>query len=134
MIKIGLDIHGVIDTNPEFFSALTKLLSFNNGTDQICEIHILTGSRLGNGKIRELLDENKIKYHHLFSISDYLNENCVPELEKSTKENPFFKKEDWDLVKADYCRRNEIDLMVDDTDAYIEHFTTPFARYYSRDK
>ena len=139
-MKIALDIHGVIDTNPEFFSQLTNLFMFTNvecawqKDYKEKEVHILTGSRLTDGKIPELLRSYGIYYTHIFSIADYLKEHGKKELPQSTPENPWFCKEEWDMVKADYCRRHEIDLCLDDCDAYFEHFTTPIARYYSKDK
>lgn len=134
-MKIALDIHGVIDTNPEFFSQLTFAISGDAqeyGLEH--EVHILTGSRLGSGEIEYQLKEMNINYTHIFSIADYLKEYGKKELPQSTPENPWFCKEEWDMVKADYCRRNKIDLCLDDCDAYFKHFTTPIARYYSKDK
>lgn len=126
--QIALDIHGVIDTNPKFFSALTDSLSKNGYWD----VHILTGSRLSDGKIKEYLQKNHIKYTHLFSISDYLKEKGCPELPQSTQSNPWFSDEDWNKAKAWYCHEKRIELCLDDNSAYFEHFKTPIARYYSK--
>ena len=126
--QIALDIHGVIDTNPEFFSALTHTLANNSHWD----VHILTGSRLGDGKIKEYLKSNNIKYTHLFSISDYLKEKGFKELPQSTESNPWFSDEDWNKAKALYCQERKIELCLDDNNAYFEHFKTPIARYYSK--
>ena len=131
-MKIALDIHGVIDTNPKSFSELTTTLYFDEKT--LNEIHVLTGSRLGDGKIKKELKDMNIFYTHIFSIADYMNMENYPELPQSTPEDPWFCKEDWDKVKADYCRRHKIDLCLDDCDAYFQHFTTPIARFYSKDK
>lgn len=130
-MKIGLDIHGVIDTNPKFFSQLSKAIW---DWDDETEVHILTGSRLGDGKIREQLKEMDIDYTHLFSIADYLAEIGAKELPQSTPENPWFCKEAWDMAKADYARKHQLNLVLDDCDAYFKNFTTPIARYYSKDK
>jgi len=67
MHSIALDIHGVIDTNPVFFANLTAALTY-----PFWEVHVLTGSRLGNGRIEEWLIKNHIFYTHLFSIADHL--------------------------------------------------------------
>jgi len=128
-MKIALDIHGVIDTNPVFFAELAFAVCMQNH-----EIHILTGSRLGNGNIREWLDEEGIVFTHLFSIADHLREIGARELPQSTEENPWFCKKEWDIVKAEYCKEHKIDLCIDDCDSYLPHFITPIARFYSKDK
>lgn len=123
--KIALDIHGVIDTNPEFFARLTEAL-------WICgwEIHVMTGSHLEEKGIRTQLEAWGIKYTHLFSISDYHRK-------KGTKmwgdpQNPWMDAETWNKTKADYCEQHNIPLCFDDRDAYRDYFNTPFARFYSR--
>ena len=62
-MKIGLDIHGVCDTNPEFFKELTRLF-FQAGH----EIHILTGRRESDGALNEI-KELGLDYTHFFSIT-----------------------------------------------------------------
>ena len=37
-MKLGLDIHGVIDSNPESFAFMSQSVIANNG-----EVHIITG-------------------------------------------------------------------------------------------
>jgi hypothetical protein len=138
-MKIGLDIHGVIDTNPEFFSQLTQMInnsypySYPDGV-RPHEVHIMTGSRLNNGKVQKWLKDNNIFYTHLFSISDYLKENNHKELYMSTETNPWFFDKDWNVAKADYARDHNLDLVLDDNNDYFPHFTTPIARFYSKDK
>jgi len=135
-MKIGLDIHGVIDTNPEFFRKFTEGLKigYNRMNHDCAEIHILTGSRLGDGKIKEQLEEMGISYTHLFSISDYLKDKGCQELYMSTDSNPWFFDKDWNMAKADYARAHKLDLVLDDNNDYFPHFTTPIARFYSKDK
>jgi hypothetical protein len=125
--QIALDIHGVIDTNPVYFSFLTKSLK-----EQNWDVHILTGTRLTDGKIVEWLKNNNINYSYLFSISDYLKQKGCKELEGSTEFNPLFCDEEWNRAKAKYCLENNIQLCLDDNNAYFEHFKTPIARYYSK--
>lgn len=131
-MKIGLDIHGVVDTNPKFFSALTN--SLESDPVNPWEIHIMTGSRLADGKVKEWLDQNEIFYTHLFSISDYLKQNNHKELYMSTESNPWFFDKDWNVAKADYARDHNLNLVLDDNSDYFSHFTTPIARFYSKDK
>jgi len=124
-IKIGLDIHGVVDSNIDFFKVLSKLL-VDNGH----EVHIITGAKIE--KELPFLKKNKISYTHLFSITD-----C--HVEKGTKimwdekNDPHLDTYLWDKAKAEYCKKHNIDIHFDDSDIYNYFFKTPYARYFSKD-
>jgi hypothetical protein len=127
-MKIGLDFHGVIDAMPEFFSFFTKAM-ISAGA----EVHIITGGATEDDK--KLLKEHNIQYTHIFSITDYHKEKGT----KTTKPHPkhgfmMVSDEEWDRTKGDYCRREGIDLHIDDTTVYNEYFTTPFARLWSHNQ
>ena len=62
-MKIGLDIHGVLDVNTKFFSQLTEALMYFGW-----EIHIITGGSLENGDIERHLSKLDIHYTHIFSV------------------------------------------------------------------
>lgn len=126
-MKIGLDIHGVIDENKKFFSELTQLLVANGH-----EIHVITGPRLTTRLVEELT-EFGIAYTHLMSITDYLISKNTP-IEWDDRGNPHVDHYTWDRVKADYCLEHRIDMHIDDSDAYNYFFKTPYARYYSKTK
>lgn len=128
-MKIGLDLHGVITDMPEFFSRLMLSLSFSG-----FEIHIITGG--SKKKALEELTKLNIRkgfnYTHLFSILDYHIEKDTPQTGWNKEyNNPEFDDEVWDRTKADYCRKHKIDLMIDDSLIYNNHFTTPFARLWT---
>lgn len=118
-LKIGLDIHGICDANPEFFSELSRLF-VNAGHD----VHIITGRRVSDGALKEIKDLG-LSYTHFFSISDY-------HVEKGTKVweddegNPWLEGELWDRTKGDYCAKNQIDFHIDDTARYGDYFKTTF--------
>ena len=120
-MKIGLDYHGVIKTSPEFFAALTRSLLFCKGEDN--EVHLITGmTRDDTNKIKAA---DKIGYTHFFSITDFLIEqNTLYTLDKHNR--PIFEEVCWNKVKADYCEKNKIDIMIDDTECYGKYFKTPF--------
>lgn len=124
-IKIGLDLHGVIDARPEFFRELTKLF-VDNGH----EVHIITGSKIEHEmeKIKSL----NVSYTHLFSITDHhmdIGTNIVWD----EKGNPHLDAYLWDKTKAEYCKEHGIDLHLDDSDTYGYFFKTPYTRFYSKD-
>lgn len=123
--KLGLDIHGVIDSLPEVFSFLSKAVVDAGG-----EVHILTGSKIEQAK--EELKKYNITYTHLFSIQDYHEKLGTPTKGTHPKYGfPMIDDDAWDLTKGDYCRKHNISIHIDDTLVYNENFTTPFARLWS---
>ena len=128
-IKISIDIHGVIDALPEFFSVMSNLF-----VDGGHEVHILTGGTWDK-KLESQLEYFCISWTHSFSIYDELirrGTKIVGEVQfpDGTIQKKF---EDgaWDQVKGEYCKEHNILLHIDDTLIYNEHFTTPFARLWS---
>lgn len=125
-LKIGLDIHGVISKNPEFFRIITKLL-----VDAGHEVHIITGGSL---KATELeLKIYGVHYTHFFSVYDHLISNGYrTEGEVRFPDGTIQKKfidGVWDRVKGEYCSKMGIDMHIDDTDNYQKFFKTPFCLY-----
>ena len=70
--KIGLDIHGVINTLPEFFTFLADSFIKNGG-----EVHIITGGSWTK-KLDDKIKSIGIKYTHKFSVYDHLIEVGEP--------------------------------------------------------
>jgi hypothetical protein len=120
-MKIGLDLHGIINTHPVFFAELSKLF-----VEAGHEIHVLTGSHLVDSKIPEELEKYGIKYTHLFSIADYHRENKTNGMWYDTNGDPWVTDEEWDRTKSEYCKRHDISFCIDDTARYANHFETPF--------
>lgn len=118
--KIGLDIHGVCDANPEFFAKLSKLF-----VEAGCEVHILTGRRESDGALKEI-EELGLSHTHFFSISDY-HQRVGTKMTNDKDGNPWMDDETWDRTKGDYCKEHKIDFCFDDTERYGQYFETPFA-------
>jgi len=122
-LKIGLDIHGVTDSNPFFKAMAAAMIQAGH------EIHIITGASTEKAK-RDLgkldMDEGK-DYSTIFSITDYLIEKNVTVHWKDPS-NPMFPDEDWNMAKAEYCRSNEINMHFDDSVVYGLYFVTPYAQ------
>ncbi len=121
-MKLGLDIHGVIDTNPILFSKLSKKVIEEGG-----EIHIITGTMITPLKL-EKLKKLGMSWTHLFSISDYHKDIGTP-MTFSGKDNPWIDNNLWDRTKSEYCKENSINFHIDDTNRYGEYFSTPFGLY-----
>lgn len=120
-MKIGLDLHGIVNTHPEFFSELSKLFVGANH-----EVHILTGSHLLELKVEEDLKKYGIAYTHIFSIADYHRDNKTEGMWYDEKGDPWVSDENWDKTKAMYCKKHGISFCIDDTARYAKHFETPF--------
>ena len=127
-MKLGLDIHGVVDANRPLFTELTGLLRRDNtNPGRNHEVHILTGPRSQDLKPEEL---DGIWYTHLFSIVDY-------HIAKGTAVEwvggrAWMSDYDWDRTKADYAREHQLDLTIDDSETYQRFFSTPYAIFKPR--
>lgn len=119
-IKIGIDYHGVITANPEFFKKFNEYAIKNN-----CLVYIISGGY--EKDIKKYMEEKNILYSKIWSTVDYYEAlNEVEHFEDGT-----FKVEDalWDRAKAWYCATNKIDFHIDDSVIYGKYFTTPFCLY-----
>lgn len=126
LIKIGFDLHGVINEHPKFFAKLSKALVKAGH-----EVHIITGNKRTKKFLAEL-DSYGFSYTHFFSITEHHEKKGTKM--KWVKDHPFMDEYLWDRTKGDYCRKHKIDMHFDDTDAYRYFFSTPFCRYYSMNK
>jgi hypothetical protein len=128
-VKFGFDLHGVIDTRPEFFQEFMESLVTSRA-----EVHILSGPP-AEACLMELSRHGFIRmvhFTHLFSIVDHLRTTGV-KMWQDPKGHWWSEPYDWDRVKGEYCATHNIDLHFDDSDTYRYFFKTPFARFFSRD-
>lgn len=116
--KLGLDLHGVIDTYPEKFVKLAKSITVSGG-----EVIICTGSADNEKLHKQLLSYNNgiIWWTSIFSITDYLKSKNIPHTESADGgiqvENVL-----WDQAKGDWAREFNIDLHIDDSPEYGKYF------------
>ena len=118
-MKLGLDLHGVVDKDPKIFSLNTNALVTNGH-----EVHIITGEE-DSEKLRNALEFLKIRYTHLFSISTHHKQSGT-EMRYDENGNPWMDKEVWNTTKALYCEKIGIDLHIDDSEVYGRYFKTPY--------
>lgn len=121
-MRLGLDIHGVIDANPKFFSELSKI-----AIDQGHEIYILTGTMVTQSKV-DTLKKYGMVWTRIFSISDY-HKSLGTTMTFQKDDNPWIDNDLWDKAKSDYCKDTNIDFHIDDTARYGELFKTAFGLY-----
>ncbi len=119
-LKIGLDFHGVITDNPEYFKAFC-----NEAAKRGHEIYIVSGGP--NEAIVRFLKDEGIKYHRVFAILDFYNTQG----KVIFFEDVGFRMDDelWDAAKGKYCAENHIDIHIDDSKIYKKYFTTPYCQF-----
>lgn len=126
MERLGLDIHGVLDLNPEFFVADAKRVIEAGG-----EVHIITGIPMSDEVLQDLLKYNNgwRFWTHYYSIVDHLVKFDIPRHKDEKGRIWADKDEDWDPIKGWYCKEHGITRMYDDTiqyRAYMPEFTQFF--------
>ena len=123
-MKFGLDFGGVITERSAFFSELSQML-VSNGHD----VHIITGNKRTPALLAKL-ETLGIKYTHIFSIADHHWTAGTP-MSGYEANNTWIADDVWDRTKALYCAEHLIDLHLDDSKTYGQHFTTPYATFQS---
>ena len=123
-MKIGFDIHGVIDSKPEYFSALIRKYR-----DKGHEVHIITGTPFA--EMAPKLDKWDIKFDGYFSIAEW----CLSHSSTATERDGqvFDDDEVWNNAKALYCMQNDIDVHVDDSPIYQKTFKNISTRFFLYD-
>lgn len=123
--KIALDIHGVIDAEPEFFSWLSHHLHMKGW-----EVHIVTGGRLIHNK-NHLFKWN-IKWDHFYSITDHHIELGTPIVPGCPDGQVCIEDRTWNMAKGLYCREHDISILVDDSlmyKKYLRSYQTHFEHW-----
>ena len=112
-MKIGIDFHGVIDTYPDIFAALS-LKWIKKGY----EVHILTGKEWG--LIESKIKKFGISYTHHFSIVDH--HLALGTLMEKRINGWWMQEEEWNKSKGDYAAKEQITLHFDNDLKYIQWF------------
>lgn len=110
--KIGLDIHGVIDTYPEYFATLSRRIKFleEQNKNVKFEVHIITGQEREHTE--PIVRNFGIYYTHFFSVVDYHKE-IGTKMWMDEKKTWWMDEKDWLRTKGDYIHRNNIDIHFD---------------------
>lgn len=118
-IKLGLDIHGVLDANPEFFKPLCLALVAGGA-----EVHLVTGAMRNSELCVDLLKMGFLEgvhYTHFFSIADYHSE-LGTEMWFDKKGRPYINDEDWNVTKGHYAQKVALTEHWDDSQEYEASF------------
>jgi len=119
-MKIGIDVHGVVDELSLFFIELSRLFVAAGH-----EVHILTGRR--QSEIEPKLKMMGLQWTHFFSMTDY-HESIGTPMTYGPHGNPWMDEDLWNRTKAEYAERVGLTIHFDDSDVYWPHFKTGYAR------
>ncbi len=109
-MKIGIDLHGVLDDNIE--SAQFHLSKLVQDGDTVL---VISGPPTAQIKkeLTELGFEQGVHYHEIKSVVDHLKETGA-EMWQDEKERWWTHDDIWWGTKGEICEQCEVDIMVDD--------------------
>ena len=119
-LKIGLDYHGVIDQNPIYFANLCRIARKRGH-----HIYIITGGPIN--QVKEYLKNINVEYDFIFAISDFYQ--ARGEFKQTREGRIVIPNKKWNIAKAIFCDQNKIDIHIDDSQSYLQWFSTPFCLY-----
>lgn len=114
-MKFGFDVHGVLDTHCDIYSAITSALVAAGH-----EVHVITGAVMSQ-KLDELLKKSGVTYTHFFSIAQYHMDKGEDEV-TWVDGSPWMEEEVWNKTKAEYCKAEGIRMLIDDSPVYGQYF------------
>jgi len=127
-MKIGFDLHGVLNTNPQEFQRLLL--------DLATEHRILVVSGPITNEIEAELTNLRyipgLHYHEIKSVVDYLRNKNV-KMWWDEKGTWWASDADWWSAKANICEENGIDVLVDDKRRYGTWFGNASSHFLAYD-
>ncbi len=119
-LKIGLDYHGVIDKNIDYFSLFCRQAKQRGHL-----VFIITGGP--KILVEQNLKLNNIPYDMCFAVSDYYQ--AMGKIIQDESGNLIIPENLWNMAKGDFCRRSKINIHIDDSLKYLNWFSTPYCYY-----
>lgn len=121
-MRIGIDIHGVLDHHPERFIKLAMAARKSNGV-----VHILTGpssdkAAIELNRLAEEYNGGEVFWHMIHSIVDHVVDNDIPHVVKEDGHVWTMVHDDWNRVKGDISKELNLDLHFDDSKEYEPYF------------
>lgn len=128
-MKIGLDLHGVIDDDPDMFKKVMTLMHLQDR-----EVYIVSGPPKEDiiAELNELGFEKGVHYEEVYSIVDFLKESGV-RMWQDERGRWWSNDEDWLSSKAKICDSLSLEYMLDDKEMYrpaFDSIKTKFVLYY----
>ena len=118
-IRIGVDLHGVIDRNIKLFKRMAYMRHFSN-----IKIYVISGPPTSDveQQLESIGIHKDIHYDHIATIVDFLRSQKDIEMWKDDKDTWWTSDENWWSAKAKICQELGISLMIDNTDRYKSYF------------
>lgn len=116
-MKIGFDLHGVLDTYPTKFKSIIRLLQKTN-------VYCVVVSGPPEEKINESLEKlgfDPDDFFGVYSVVDYLYSDGV-DFDETDPENLWCDDNIWWDSKARICQHYDIDYLIDDSLKYEPAF------------
>ena len=121
-MKLGLDIHGVIDKYPEKMIKLAQDTMKKGG-----RVYIITGPPVEKAR-QEMI--NLMATHHvskpfwnqIYSIVDWMKAKNIPHYTDTNGHVWALRERDWNAVKGQIAVELGLDLHIDDSEEYGEYF------------
>lgn len=117
---LGIDLHGVIDADPEVFKEFMKTVSTRNF------VYIISGPPTDQLK-EELrhygISQSVPHYARIFSVVDYLKSKKIP-MWQDENGRWWASEKDWWSSKAGICKEWNVDIMIDDKELYAPYFSS----------
>jgi hypothetical protein len=123
-MKLGLDVHGVIDADPVRFEEVAREIRQDGG-----KIVLITGHPIDQQLYDELSSCGFDQFDEVISIQDELEKRGYPVLYLDKHGRNHYDDMAWDSFKGLFCKEYGINLHVDDTFKYLKFFETPCAFY-----
>jgi len=118
-MKIGLDIHGVIDTYPELFAKLSR-----DWTVAGHEVYIITGEPRETS-VQTVVDAGMLymeNFKDFFSIVDWHIDHKTPSLRQDDQGHYWVDRNEWIGTKGLIATELGLDMHFDDCIEYFEYF------------
>lgn len=121
-MKLGLDIHGIIDKYPEQMIRLAQDTMKKGG-----RVYIITGAPADEArrKMIALMTKYMISkpfWNQIYSIVDWMKQKSIPNYTKADGSVWALREKDWNAVKGKIAIELGLDLHIDDTAEYGEYF------------
>lgn len=127
-MKVGIDLHGVIDNDPTLFKKLLTMMHLQGR-----EVYIVSGPPVVDimAELDKLGLEKGLHYKGVRSIVDFLKESGV-EMWQDERGRWWSNNEDWLSSKAKICDGLSLEYMLDDKEMYrpaFDDIKTKFVLY-----
>ena len=124
-MRIGIDLHGVIDSDPDLFKGIMSLKSR--------DVYIVSGPPKIEivAELEALGIEKELHYKEVYSIVDFLKEQGV-EMWQDKNRRWWSNDKDWLESKAKICDKLSLSYMLDDKEMYkaaFDNIKTEFVLY-----